>query len=89
MAELAAKPEYHAFLDELCRQNVYGSVTFFFKNGDIVLVKDQLEYNTRQILEAFSGSHPRHILVIQKKQTAISALSSEKSGVEKGENEGE
>lgn len=83
MAEPAARPEYHEFLDELCRQNVYGSVTFFFKEGDIVLVKDQLEYNTRQIIEAFSGSRPRHVLVIQKKQIAIP-----ESLVDKGKNEG-
>ncbi|GAB6276266.1 MAG: hypothetical protein SAMD01599839_08060 [Rectinema sp.] len=66
MAE-TAQQEFHLLLDDLCKQGVYGSVTFYFKDGDITLVKDQLEFNTRQVLEAYSGKKPRRVLVIQKK----------------------
>ena len=68
MAE-TARQEIHSYLDDLCRQHVYGSVTFYFKDGEITLVKDQLEYNTREIVESYSGgSKPRRVLVIPKKQ---------------------
>ena len=69
MAE-TARQEIHSYLDDLCRQHVYGSVTFYFKDGEITLVKDQLEYNTREIVESYSGAKPRRVLVIPKKQDA-------------------
>lgn len=72
MAESAQK-EIHNFLDDLCKQDVYGSVTFFFKKGEITLIKDQLEYNTREVIESYSGSKPRRVLVIPKKRPAQNA----------------
>jgi hypothetical protein len=82
MAE-SARQEIHSYLDDLCRQHVYGSVTFFFKDGEITLVKDQLEYNTREIVESYSGIKPRRVLVIPKKRIATN----EESHINEGEKE--
>lgn len=87
MAE-SARQEFHAFLDDLCKQGVYGSVTFYFKDGEITLVKDQLEYNTKQVLESYSGIRPRRVLVIQKKQPSSPAtVAVEIGGNDENENQ--
>jgi hypothetical protein len=51
--------QYHRLLDNLCAQGVYGAVIFHFVKGDITLVKNQLEFNDKQVI--------KKVIVIQRK----------------------
>lgn len=62
--------QYHRLLDSLCAQGVYGAVIFHFVKGNITLVKNQLEFNDKQVIEAFRGDDEegiKKVIVIQRK----------------------
>ena len=65
-----AKQEFHDLLDDLCRQEVFGSIVFRFQKGDVVSVSDSLEWKPNEICEAYGKKTEglkKKILIVRKR----------------------
>lgn len=65
-----AKQEFHDLLDDLCRQEVFGSIAFRFQKGDIVSVSDSLEWKPGEIFEAYGKKTEglkKKVLIVRKR----------------------
>jgi hypothetical protein len=77
--EKKAKQEFHELLDDLCRQEVFGSITLRFQKGDIVSVADSLEWKPSEIVEAYAAGKPpmRKIIIVKREQLSSGDATSE------------
>jgi len=64
-----AKQEIHDYLDDLCQQEVFGSVTIRFQKGDVVSVCDALEWKPGEIAEAYKKGEgiKKKVLIIRRR----------------------
>jgi hypothetical protein len=63
-----AEKGIHAYLDDLCQQEVYGSITIRFHKGAITAVSDGLEWRLQDLKDCY-GDAPeriRRVLVVRK-----------------------
>lgn len=63
-----AEKEFHAYLDDLCQQEVFGSITIRFQKGVITAVSDGLEWRPQDLKDCY-GDAPeriRRVLVVRK-----------------------
>ncbi len=61
--------QYHKMLDDLCENGVYGSIVIHFVKGNITLVKNQLEFYDKQILDAYRNDESegiKKVIVIKR-----------------------
>lgn len=64
-----AKQEIHDYLDDLCQQEVFGSVTIRFQKGDIVSVSDALEWKPGEIVDAYKKGDglKKKVLIVRRR----------------------
>jgi hypothetical protein len=61
--------QYHKMLDDLCENGVYGSIMIHFVKGNITLVKNQLEFYDKQVMDAYRNDESegiKKIIVIKR-----------------------
>lgn len=68
-----AEKELHAYIDDLCQQEVYGSITLRFQKGVVIAVSDGLEWRPQDLKDAYGESpeRRRRVLVVHKGQPAV------------------
>lgn len=72
MAQVASK-ELHSYLDDLCKQEVYGSVTIRFNKGELTSITDALEWRPQDLKESYGNAPERtkKILIVRREIQAI------------------
>lgn len=72
-----AKPELHEYIDDLFRQEVFGSVTFRFQKGILEGISENLEIKMPDIVDAYRAGDTllkKKVLIVRRNQIQMDKI---------------